>query len=424
MLYHNTRHTGHNVALSDAVLSCTAPDQGIYMPDSIREIPKAVINNLPGMNSVEIGYIVTGTAFDKDIPLQQINQIVKESITFPLPLKKLDDQKYILEMFHGPTGTCKDLGARFMSRILHLFAHPDEGKLNVLVASTVDSGLAVAAGFSQLDDVNVFILFPHGQLSDNQLNKFAAYDNVYPIAIRGSFDDCRRLVRQLLADTELNENYRLTSANSINIARLLPQTIYFFDAYARLIELTGECHKNIVCAIPGGNLGCLTAGIIAKRMGLPISRFISTHNANDTFVRYLATGKYQPHDTIRTIAPALDVSAPENFERILDLYNNSHADIANEIEGISFSDTEINDIISRSKSQYDYFLSSPSSTAVGALEKCLQPNEIGIAFATTPPPVLHIAKEKSPNNKKHHDAVRTTRSAESLKQLIIQLNSN
>lgn len=387
MLYHNIRHNDRKVTLKEAVLTGVGADQGLYMPDFIPQLPRAVFNNLSGMSLTEVGYIVAGTLFDKVIPLETINAIVRECLTYPMPLRQVENDRYVLELFHGPTKTVKDTGARFMSRVLNHFARTVDrvsGKINVLVATSGDTGNAVANEFSSLPDVNVFLLYPQGLISTGRTAPFRKNDKVIPIAVRGSFDDCRRMVREALNNAELNRQMHLTSANSINIARLLPQAIYFFQAYARLTAETDVKGRGVAISVPGGNLGTLTAGVIARRMGLPV-RLISAHNANDTFARYLQGEPFEPADEpIATTSPAIDVNNPENYPRLLDLYGRSATSMRTDIEGVSYSDAQVAETIDRIKRDQNYLLDPHSAVAYSALER-LRPGEIGIALATAAP---------------------------------------
>ena len=316
MLYHNTLHPDIKVSLKEAVMTGIGIDNGLYMPDFIPVLPRAVINNIPGMSIIEIGYLVAGTLFDKVIPLDIVHSLVRESLTFRAPIKELETGRYVLELFHGPTGTVKDGGARFLSRMFSYYTrseHGTDGAMNIIVATSGDTGAAVANGFASISGVNVFVLFPDGKLTEGQLRLFSMDKSVHPVAVRGSFEDCRRIVRETLNSSEIHSHYHIATANSLNIARILAQTIMFFHGYARLAAETDLSGKKIVISVPSGNLGTLTAGLIAKRMGLPVNRYISAHNINNAFCRYLDTGVYKPSpDTVTTISPALDVNNPDN----------------------------------------------------------------------------------------------------------------
>ncbi|MCM1483980.1 MAG: threonine synthase [Muribaculaceae bacterium] len=388
MLYHNIKYPERKVTLKEAVLTGTGIGQGLFMPDFIPVLPRAVINNIPGMSLVEIGYIVAGTLFDKVIPLDVVNAIVRESLTYPIPLVEIEPDRYILELFHGPTHTVKDMGARFMSRVLNYIARVEnnvQGAINVLVATSGDSGAAVAHGFASLPGVNVFVLYPAGKLTEMQIAQFRLHESVTPLEVRGGFDDCRRLIREALNDRSLNERMHLTSANSINIARLLPQTIIFFHAYSRLAAHTDLDRSSVVMSIPAGHLGTLTAGAIAKRMGLPVKRFISAHNANDAFGRFLNGEQFLPEsDTRPTASPALDVNNPDNYGRLMDLYGRSASALRADVSGFTCSEEQTAHTISRLQQERHYNIDPHSAVAYTSLN-LLQPGEKGIALATASP---------------------------------------
>ena len=274
-----------------------------------------------------------------------MNTIAIEALNFDIPLKKLEEGVYVLELFHGPTFAFKDVGARFMSRMLSYFVQEQHlENMKVLVATSGDTGSAVANGFLGVEGIQVFVLYPSGKVSEIQEAQFTTLgQNVVALEIDGTFDDCQALVKSAFMDEELNRKMYLTSANSINIARFLPQSIYYFYAYAQLAKQ--QPVDNVVVSVPSGNLGNLAAGLFAKRMGLPVKRFIAANNRNDVFFQYLDTGNYEPRASIQTIANAMDVGAPSNFERILDLYGQSHEAIKQDISGNTYSDVEIKNTI-------------------------------------------------------------------------------
>lgn len=291
---------------------------------------------------------------------------------------------YALELFHGPTLAFKDVGARFMARLLAHFVKSDGRKLNVLVATSGDTGSAVANGFLGVDGINVYVLYPKGKVSKVQESQFATLgQNITAVEIDGTFDDCQRLVKQSFVDSELNDAMRLTSANSINIARLLPQAFYYFRAVAQLRAMGND--KKIVVCVPSGNFGNITAGLIAKRMGLNIHRFIAANNENDVFLEYLKTGEYRPRPSVQTFANAMDVGAPSNFARILELYNNNHDAICAEISGFKVSDSEILDTIKQVYEQDKYIPDPHGACAFRALRELKNEDEVGIFLETAHP---------------------------------------
>lgn len=400
MNYYSTEHKSPSVSLRDAVVKGLAPDRGLYMPEQIHEIPKAFFNNIAEMPLQDIAYVVANTLFGDDIESETLKNIVKETLNFDIPLKKVEDNKYVLELFHGPTLAFKDVGARFMARLLGHFNNANKGKeVNVLVATSGDTGSAVANGFIGVPGVRVFVLYPKGKVSPIQEAQFTTLgNNITALEVSGTFDDCQSLVKRAFLDQELNDHMMLTSANSINIARFLPQMFYYFYAYAQLAAM-GEPLDNIVVAVPSGNFGNITSALIGKRMGLPIKRFIAANNRNDIFYQYLLSGKYEPKTSIATIANAMDVGAPSNFARILDLYGNSHEMIKSEISGFTYTDDEISNTLAETYKRTGYLLDPHGAVAYRSLLDGLKPGEIGIALETAHPAkfkdtVENIIREK------------------------------
>lgn len=338
------------------------------------------------MTLEEIGYVVANTLFGEDIDSSILKKIVSETLNFDIPLVKVDDNKYSLELFHGPTLAFKDVGARFMARLLsHFNSNDGTDDVNVLVATSGDTGSAVANGFLNVPGVNVYVLYPHGKVSRIQEAQFTTLgSNITAIEVDGTFDDCQALVKSAFIDKELNETMKLTSANSINVARFLPQMFYYFHAYAQLMA-TGVKSEEIVVAVPSGNFGNICAGLIGKRMGLPIKRFIAANNKNDVFFEYLNTGKYNPRKSIQTIANAMDVGDPSNFARILDLYDNSHERICGDISGCSYDDRQISETINDTLKETGYLLDPHGAVAYRALREYMKPGEIGIFLETAHP---------------------------------------
>lgn len=426
MLYHNTLHPDIKVSLKEAVMTGIGIDNGLYMPDFIPVLPRAVINNIPGMSIIEIGYLVAGTLFDKVIPLDIVHSLVRESLTFQVPIKELERGKYVLELFHGPTGTVKDGGARFLSRMFSYYTrsvHGTDGAMNIIVATSGDTGAAVANGFASIPGVNVFVLFPDGKLTEGQLRLFSMDKSVHPIAVRGSFEDCRRIVRESLNSAEIHSRYHIATANSLNIARILAQTIMFFHGYARLAAETDLSGRKIVMSVPSGNLGTLTAGLIAKRMGLPVSRYISAHNINNAFCRYLDTGVYKPSpDSVTTISPALDVNNPDNYSRVMDLYGNSLEHLRKDVTGVSFPDIVVSETISRIERLNGYFLDPHSALAYCALSG-LADDEVGIALATASPDRYSSKSQKGMTAVRGNVPVKIARTLSAFRRVLEQINN-
>ena len=307
-----------------------------------------------------------------------------DAINFDCPLVKLSDSVYSLELFHGPTLAFKDVGGRFMARLLGYFLKGFKREVNVLVATSGDTGSAVANGFFQVPGIKVYVLYPKGLVSEIQEKQFTTLGhNITSLEVDGTFDDCQRLVKSAFLDAELNEAMVLTSANSINVARFLPQAFYYFNAYARLREagVKGE----LVFSVPSGNFGNLTAGLFAKFMGLPVKRFIAANNSNDMVYNYLQNGKYEPRESVATIANAMDVGAPSNFARILELYNHSHLSISGDMVGYRYSDEEIRQTMKQVYEDENYMLDPHGAIGYRALKADLKDGEVGVFLETAHP---------------------------------------
>ena len=386
MLYYSTSGSAPKTTLQDAVVKGLAPDKGLYMPEHISTIPKAFFNNIGEMSLQDIAYVVANTLFGDDIESETLKEIVNDTLNFDIPLVHVADNKYSLELFHGPTLAFKDVGARFMARLLGYFNKKNGTKdVNVLVATSGDTGSAVANGFLAVPGVNVFVLYPKGKVSKIQEAQFTTLGkNITALEISGTFDDCQALVKNAFMDEELNEKLQLTSANSINIARFLPQMFYYFYAYAQLAKM-GKPLDNIVVSVPSGNFGNITAGLIGKKMGLPIKRFIAANNRNDIFYQYLMSGVYNPRPSIATIANAMDVGAPSNFARILDIYDNSHEAISKEISGCTYTDEQIAETLKDTYDKTGYLLDPHGAVGYRSLVEGLDNNEIGVFLETAHP---------------------------------------
>ena len=386
MEYYSTNHNTRNVSLREAVVKGLAADRGLFMPERIPTLPSAFFKNIGNLSLQEISYAVANTLFGSDIDSSVLKNIVYDTLNFDIPLIHVNGDIYSLELFHGPTAAFKDVGARFMARLLgHFTRQDDSGMVNVLVATSGDTGSAVANGFLGVEGVRVFVLYPKGKVSKIQEAQFTTLgQNITAIEVNGTFDDCQRLVKSAFLDDDLNAKMKLSSANSINVARFLPQMFYYFHAYAQLLQ-RGQADKDIVMAVPSGNFGNITAGLIAKRMGLPIKRFIAANNRNDIFYQYLLTGKYEPRASISTIANAMDVGDPSNFARVLDLYGNSHDRICQDISGCSYSDEQIGDTLADTYHRHGYLLDPHGAVAYRALIEGLKVGEAGIFIETAHP---------------------------------------
>lgn len=388
MKYYSTNGRVSDVSLKEAVIKGLASDRGLFMPENIPVIPKAFFKNIGGLSLQEISFTVANMLFGDDIEPSVLKNIVYDALDFDIPLRHVAGNRYSLELYHGPTLAFKDVGARFMARLLGYFNRQDEDKrpVNVLVATSGDTGSAVANGFYDVEGVHVYVLYPKGKVSHIQESQFTTLGhNITALEVNGTFDDCQSLVKSAFMDQEVNAHLKLTSANSINLARFLPQMFYYFYAYAQLLRAGADHLQNLTVAVPSGNFGNLTAGLFAQRMGLPIKRFIAANNRNDVFFQYLQTGEYRPKPSIQTIANAMDVGDPSNFARILDLYGNSHKSIVADICGVTYSDIQIGKILAETYHQEGYLLDPHGAVGYGALKETLKADETGVCLETAHP---------------------------------------
>ena len=386
MIYYSTNGQAPDATLAEAVVKGLASDKGLFMPEKIKALPQEFFDNIQDMTFQEIAFEVAKAFFGEDIESETLKKIVYDTLAFDAPTVKVDENIYSLELFHGPTLAFKDVGARFMARLLgHFISQEADGKeVNVLVATSGDTGSAVANGFLGVPGIKVYVLYPHAKVTEIQEKQFTTLgQNITAIEVEGTFDDCQALVKTAFMDKELNEAMKLTSANSINVARFLPQAFYYFYAYAQL-KKAGKADK-VVCCVPSGNFGNITAGLFGKRMGLPISRFIAANNRNDVFLEYLNTGKYNPRPSVATIANAMDVGDPSNFARILALYDNSHSTISAEIGGVSYNDEEIRETVKETYTRTGYLLDPHGACGYRALREMLAEDEVGFFLETAHP---------------------------------------
>ncbi|MDL2277024.1 threonine synthase [Parabacteroides sp. OttesenSCG-928-G07] len=388
MKYYSTNKKAPMASLEEAVVKGLAGDKGLYMPEHINQIDQKIIANLKNMSFHEIACAVAQAFFGEDIEPNKLDEIVKDTLSFDTPVVRVNDSIYSLELFHGPTLAFKDVGARFMARLLGYFIRKQGLKdVNVLVATSGDTGSAVANGFLGVEGIHVYVLYPKGKVSPIQECQFTTLGkNITALEIDGTFDDCQALVKSAFMDEDLNKHMQLTSANSINVARFLPQSFYYFHAYAQLDKI-GKADELVVC-VPSGNFGNITAGLFAHKMGLPVKRFIAANNRNDVFLEYLQTGKYNPRPSVTTLANAMDVGDPSNFARVLDLYGNNektHKTITDLISGFRFTDEEITDAIQRVYKKTGYLLDPHGACGYQALEKGLKSGETGVFLETAHP---------------------------------------
>ena len=385
MKYYSTNREERGVSLEEAVVKGLAADKGLYMPDEIRPLPQSFYDGIGELGFREIACRVAEAFFGEDVPADTLRQIVCDTLSFDAPLVPVSDGIWSLELFHGPTLAFKDVGGRFMARLLGYFIRKEgKGQVNVLVATSGDTGSAVANGFLGVEGIRVYVLYPRGKVSEIQEKQFTTLGrNITALEVDGTFDDCQALVKAAFMDKELCAHMQLTSANSINVARFLPQAFYYFYAYAQL-KKAGRADNVVIC-VPSGNFGNITAGLFGKRMGLPVSRFIAANNRNDIFFQYLQTGVYSPRPSVTTIANAMDVGAPSNFARVLDLYGHSHAAICADISGAAYTDEQIAETVRYVWKNHHYLLDPHGACGYRALAEGLKPGETGIFLETAHP---------------------------------------
>ena len=399
MKYYSTNGKAPIADLNKAVVKGLAEDRGLYMPEEIKILPKVFFDNIHEMTFQQIAYNVASAFFGEDVDLDALQDIVYDTLSFDCPVVKVKDNIYALELFHGPTLAFKDVGARFMARLLRYFTQSNQNAsssqsklINVLVATSGDTGSAVANGFLGVEGIHVYVLYPKGKVSPIQECQFTTLGkNITAIEVDGVFDDCQALVKSAFMDEELNQHMKLTSANSINVARFLPQAFYYFNAYARMKAL-GKADNFVMC-VPSGNFGNICSALFGHAMGLPVKRFIAANNANDIVYKYLQTGKYEPKASVQTLANAMDVGDPSNFARIINLYSKNnkltpeatHHRITNLISGATYSDDQIRETMRQCYKETGYILDPHGATGYQALVDGLQPGEIGVFCETAHP---------------------------------------
>lgn len=394
MNYYSTNKNVEPASLQKAVVDGLAGDRGLFMPEVISALPDSFFNEIQNMDFREMSFKVAQAFFGEDVEPETLKEIVYETLSFETPLVKVKDNIYSLELFHGPTCAFKDVGARFMSRLLGYFIKKQgQDKVNVLVATSGDTGSAVANGFLGVEGIHVYVLYPKGLVSDIQEMQFTTLgQNITAIEVDGTFDDCQALVKASFMDKGLNEHMNLTSANSINVARFLPQAFYYFNAYAQL-KREGNA-ENLVFCVPSGNFGNITAGLFAWKMGLPVKHFIASNNRNDIFFKYLQTGVYSPRPSVATIANAMDVGDPSNFARVLDLYKHSWEAIKADISGATYNDEQISETMKATFTETGYLLDPHGACGFRALKEQLSENEVGVFLETAHPAKFKDTVEK------------------------------
>ena len=395
MKYYSTNRKAPLATLEEAVKRGLAPDRGLYMPERIVRLPEEFFRDMGEMDFHEIAFAAASAFFGEDIPSGDLKDIVCDTLNFDTPVVNIHDNIWALELYHGPTLAFKDVGGRFMARMLSYFVRQEktDRKTTVIVATSGDTGSAVANGFLGVEGIDVIVLYPSGKVSEIQEKQFTTLgQNITALEVDGNFDDCQRLVKSAFMDEDLERTMTLTSANSINVARFLPQAFYYFNAYAQLKRAGHD--SNIVFCVPSGNFGNITAGLFAWRMGLPVRRFIAANNRNDVFLEYLKTGEYTPRASVRTIANAMDVGDPSNFARILDLYGNSATLIRQDIAGCRYTDEEIGRTISSLYDKYGYLADPHGACGYQGLTDLLSDGETGIFLETAHPAKFKDTVEK------------------------------
>ncbi|HEY0667849.1 MAG TPA: threonine synthase [Sphingobacteriaceae bacterium] len=372
MKLYSTNNKSLRVDFKEAVFNSLPADKGLYMPLTIPKLDDMFIANIHQYSFQEIAFKVAQALLQDEIPENDLRRIVSEAANFLAPAVKLDDKTYVLELFHGPSSAFKDFGARFMSRVMSYFMKEGEKKLDILVATSGDTGGAVALGFLNVPNTRVTILYPKGGVSPVQeLQLVTNGNNIRALEINGTFDDCQALVKQAFADPELNKNLRLTSANSINIARLIPQTFYYFNAYA---QLKAQGKDDVVFSVPSGNFGNIAAGIIAWKMGLPVKQFLAATNVNDTVPEFLKTGKYLPKASVPTLSNAMDVGNPSNWVRIMDMLGD-YEGLRKLMLGYRFTDEQTAGAIEEIYSRFNYIVCPHTAVAWLAVEEWRKTND-------------------------------------------------
>lgn len=388
MNFYSTKHEVEPVSLRKAVLESLPSDNGLYMPEQITPLPKDFFEQAAGLSFAELSYEFASVLMQDLVPKEVLKNIVHETVNFDAPLVSFSDQLHCLELWHGPSLAFKDFGARFMARLMSYLTADDSTELDILVATSGDTGGAVALGFYDTPGIKVTILYPSGKVSMLQEKQLTTLGkNITALEVDGSFDDCQRLVKTAFLDEDMRKKFRLSSANSINIARLIPQCFYYLEAY---MQLKDKSRPAVMC-VPSGNFGNLTAGLIASRMGLPFHSFIAANNDNRVFCDYLATGKYNPGATIATLSNAMDVGAPSNFQRILDLYENDREKLAKDVRAYSYDDAKTEEAVKEMSEQFNYLACPHTGVAYLAAQAYLKEHpDHQVVFQSTAHPSKFI----------------------------------
>ena len=385
MIYSSLNNNSSKVSFKEAVISGLAPDKGLYFPEKIPKLQKSFIKKIEDLTEYEIAYESILPFIKSDIPKNELKKIIYETLSFKFPLIKISENIHSMELYHGPTLAFKDVGARFMARCLGYFNKEKKSKeITVLVATSGDTGGAVADGFLDVKGINVIILYPSKKVSKIQEKQLTTLGkNISAVEVNGTFDDCQAMVKKSFLDKDILKSIRLTSANSINIGRWLPQMFYYFFAYKELKKF----NKPIVISVPSGNFGNICAGLLAKKMGLPIDHFIAATNINDVIPRYLKTSKYLPKSSIQTISNAMDVGDPSNFIRISKIFNNNYNIIKSNLSGFKFEDNKTKEAIKEIYKDSNFIADPHGAVGYLGLKKYLKNhnNKIGVFMETAHP---------------------------------------
>lgn len=396
MRYYSTNGGAERVDFKDATILGLAPDKGLFFPEQIPALDERFIGELECYTNEEIGYKVMKPYVGEAIPDEELRRIISETLSFDMPLVQVCDRIASLELFHGPTFAFKDLGARFMSRCMGYFAHESKRKMTVLVATSGDTGGAVAHGFYSVPGVEVVILYPSKKVSMVQEKQLTTLGkNIFALEVDGNFDDCQRLVKEAFADNSLREKIFLTSANSINVARWLPQQLFYFYAYK---QWKMRFAKAPVVAVPSGNFGNICSGMVAARSGIPVKKFVVACNVNDAVVSFLKKGEYTAKDTISTLSNAMDVGNPSNFVRLLELYGHSYSKMVDQMVGYTIGDSETRYAIVDTYNRFGYWLDPHGAVAFSALNAYLEkhPDECGFFLETAHPVKFNCGVDLDP----------------------------
>lgn len=386
MKYYSTNKQVPEVSFEKAIFQGLPDDNGLFMPKTIKKLPKQFFDEIHKMSLHDMALEVAKCFIEDEIPEAELKKIVADTLNFDLPLAKVEDEVYALELYHGPTCAFKDVGARFLARCLSYFSRQSDKKATILVATSGDTGSAVASGFLGMKNIRVVILYPKGKISKIQEQQLTTLgQNITACEVDGTFDDCQKMVKDAFLNAELKAKYNLTSANSINMARLIPQSFYYFWTYAKL---GGK--KDLAISVPSGNYGNLTAGLLAKKMGLPIKQFIASANANDIVPAYLQSGNFEPRRSVETISNAMDVGNPSNFYRMNDLFGASVDSFRSELVGYSYTDEQTSDTIRQVYEETGYLLDPHGAVGYLGLKAFMKDHDVVGVFLETAHPAKFL----------------------------------